>query len=933
MRGSTRAARAGAFAIVGSLILAGAADARGGPSGNLGNGLGRLLAPPAAKGRIRLDQNVLAVRDKAGRVLVDVYAADNSALATVRQRSEASGLKVLDQSAEHKILEGYVAVGDVKALAATPGVASVSQALRPFTRVGAATSQGVQAQRVDRVPRGIDGRGITVGALSDSFDTATETIAGDPLTIHAADDVRSGDLPREGVTVLQDDPGPGTTDEGRAMLQIVHDVAPRAKECFATADGGELNFANNIRALADTAGPCKADVVVDDVGYFAEPFFGDGVISDAVDDVAAKGVHYFSSAGNGSDQQAYQSPLRLVSPAKPGDTSNINLDGVDPNLYQGGFQDFDPGPGVDVAMDEALGFADDDPPNPPSGVGIFDLQWDDPNDPNGATIDPTPKLHVDGEITAAAPVASIPYDGTAGETIRGLVDAIPSGSTDYILTLKDPDGNILQQVDTGTSPETVFQTLPVTGTYTFEVSGFAGDLGDFTFDVNEVTAKSKTSTDLNILLFAPDGSFIGAIADQNQISGKPFEINGLRGAGGLQMVIAKGSTDPGTATQLRFQLEGDLQYTEYVQPFAPSVFGHPTAKGASAVAAFDPFRPTLPEPFTSVGGNLPILFDSAGNRFPQPQIRRKPDVAATDGGNTTFFVSDAAEDADDLPNFFGTSAAAPHAAAIAALVLQARGGPGSVSPTRMRSILQGAAFPHDLDPSHSAASNGGLTITADGAQGDDRRGNPTLETVGSMTDPRFFRVQYSGAGSIVSLTFDGAGADPTGLGRRGNGPSAGLVFDPRPFLAIPALGGPDVFAQGFPFTVGAASPGIDPSAITAQFARPGVGLASPQQFQVMTVRFPSGALGGGRSVAFGVDRDSAVTANGDAEGGNSADQLGPGLLFPKGVVVGPGLSYRAVTSTGRVLTGTLRNRIGAGWTAVDGFGYINAEAAVGRPRR
>jgi len=934
MRGSIRAARAVAFATVGSLILAGAADARGGPPGNLGNGLGRLLAPPAAQGGIRLDQSVLAIRDTAGRVLVDVYADDNSALATVRRRSEAEGLKVQDQSAEHKILEGFVALSDVKQLAATPGVASVSQALKPFTRVGAATSQGVQAQRVDRVPRGIDGRGITVGALSDSFDTATEAIGGGPLTIHAADDIRSGDLPREGVTVLQDDPGPGSTDEGRAMLQIVHDVAPRAKECFATAEGGELNFANNIRALADKSGPCGADVVVDDVGYFAEPFFGDGVISDAVDDVAAQGVHYFSSAGNGSDQQAYQAPLRIVAPDKPGDASNINLAGVPPALYQGGFQDFDPGPGVDVAMDEALGFEDDDPPNPPSGVGIFDLQWDDPNDPNGATVDPTPKVHVDGAITAAAPVASIPYDGTAGETIRGLVDAIPSGTTDYILTLKDPDGNILQQIDTGTSPETVFQTLPVTGTYTFEVSGFAGDTGDFTFDINEVLAKSRTTTDLNILLFAQDGTFLGAIADQNQISGKPFEINGIGGAGPIQMVIAKGSTDPGTATQLRFQLEGDLQYTEYVQPFAPSVFGHPTAKGASAVAAFDPFRPTLPEPFTSVGGDLPILFDSAGNRFAQPQIRRKPDVAATDGGNTTFFVSDAAEDPDNLPNFFGTSAAAPHAAAIAALVLQARGGPGSVSPTRMRSILQGAAFPHDLDPSHSGASNGGLTITADGAQGDDRRGNPTLETVGSMTDPRFFRVQYSGPGSLVSLTLDGAGADPTGLGRRSRDPSAGLVFDPRPFVAIPALGGPDVFAQGFPFTVGAASPGIDTSAVAAQFARPGVGLANRQQFQVMTVRFPNGALGGGRFVAFGVDRDSAVTANGDAEAGNSADQLGPGLLFPQGDVVGPGLRYRAVTSTGRVLAGTLRNRIGAGWTAVDGFGYINAEAAVGRrPRR
>src|SRR3954468_20846081 len=129
-RRSTRVAGAVAFATLGSLTLVGGAAARGGPPGNLGNGLGRLLAPPAAKGGIRLDQSVLAIRDKAGRVLVDVYAADDSGLATVRQRSEANGLNVVDQSAQHKILEGYVAVSNVTQLAATPGVASVSQALK-----------------------------------------------------------------------------------------------------------------------------------------------------------------------------------------------------------------------------------------------------------------------------------------------------------------------------------------------------------------------------------------------------------------------------------------------------------------------------------------------------------------------------------------------------------------------------------------------------------------------------------------------------------------------------------------------------------------------------------------------------------------------------------------------------------------------------------
>jgi len=41
------------------------------------------------------------------------------------------------------------------------------------------------------------------------------------------------------VRVLEEDPKAGT-DEGRAMLQVVHDVAPEAQLAFATAEGDEL---------------------------------------------------------------------------------------------------------------------------------------------------------------------------------------------------------------------------------------------------------------------------------------------------------------------------------------------------------------------------------------------------------------------------------------------------------------------------------------------------------------------------------------------------------------------------------------------------------------------------------------------------------------------------------------------------------------------
>ena len=78
-------------------------------------------------------------------------------------------------------------------------------------------------------------------------------------------------------------------------MQLVRDVAPAARQSFHTAFDGQANFATGILELANDAG---ADVIVDDVIYFAEPMFQDGIIAQAVDSVKA-GVAYFSSAGNG----------------------------------------------------------------------------------------------------------------------------------------------------------------------------------------------------------------------------------------------------------------------------------------------------------------------------------------------------------------------------------------------------------------------------------------------------------------------------------------------------------------------------------------------------------------------------------------------------------------------------------------------------------
>lgn len=890
----------------------------------LGNGLGRLLAESERStfrrmGGLRIDQDALAIRDDAGRVLVHLTPRADADRASFRKQAERSGLVVQTADDEQGTLEGFAPLSAVRRLAALPDTGTIAQALKPVANVGDATSQGVAMQRIDKVhAKGVDGRGITIGALSDSYDAATTTLTGEPLTVHAAQDVASGDLPgpgnrrnRQPVAVIEDlEESEDNSDEGRAMLQIAHDVAPGSKLCFATAFTGLLGFADNVRRLADKKGECGADVVVDDVIYFDEPMFSDNPLSDAIDEVAAKGVHYFSAAGNQGEQQSWDSRVRLVSPERGLPGTNLDFSEVDPSLYDGGLQDMNPGPGTDVAQDLRLGEAG----------GLFDLQWDDPVDLDGPTVG-EPVFSAEGEITEADREPTIgftPSPDMIGEEVQFRADAIPSGTTDLILSVEAPDGTDLGTIDTITSPEVLAVELTQAGEYTITVSGFTdADTGPFTVDVSPVLAPSAVTTDFNALLFDADGNYLGAIADLNSATGRPSEIASLAGVDELQLVISRnGSGRPG-ATQLRNVLNGDIYFTEYSDPLSPAVWGHATAKGATAVAAYDPFRPFLPEFFTSPGGDLPIYFDSAGNRLRRPEIRRVPQVASADGGNNTFFGADNARDPDAQPNFFGTSAAAPHAAAIAALALQKSGGAKAVSPAKLRDRLEKSAFAHDLDPHHSGGRAQGLSLRADGPQGYEQDVVP-----GPMDDPRFFTMSYTGKVPLKSVTLYGETASPTALGTRNRPFSDGIVFDPRPFD-----GEPSFRTDGFPFTVGATWGGLQRNKVSASFSVPAGGEAAAGQFRRMKVDFASG-LRRGQALRFGVDRDLAVSGFGGANEGNGADELGGAVFLPQGYGTPRGLTFVAERVDGRKIRGVMSNRLGKGWTPLDGYGVINAEKAV-----
>jgi len=436
--------------------------------------------------------------------------------------------------------------------------------LRPVyarTHTGSVTSQGDVALRGDlaRTQFGVDGSGVTVGILSDSFDTAA-----DPDTTQS-DDIATGDLPPT-VTILQDY-SPGSSDEGRAMAQLIYDVVPGLDELqFHTAFNSIADFADGIHELAEAG----SDIIVDDIIYLAEPMFQDGLIAQAVDNVTTEGISYFSSAGN-SARQSYEASFQGVGTTELG--SN------------GRFHDFAPNDATtDVRQSVTI---------PSGGFVTVVLQWSDPF----LSVSNLPEAEADTDLDLF------------------LVEA----GTDTILASS--------------------QSLQATTGDPLEIISY------------ENSATSEQSAELLI-----------------QRSEGP---------------------DP---ERIKYVYFDELEPEEFLTRSA-TAYGHANAAGAIAVGATAYFNtpefgttPPQLEDFSSAGG-IELLFETNGSPIDEPELREKPEITAPDGGNTTFFGNQI-NDGDGFPNFFGTSAAAPHAAAVAALMLDVD---PNLTPTEVENIMRNTA--------------------------------------------------------------------------------------------------------------------------------------------------------------------------------------------------------------------------------------------------
>ncbi|RZT20794.1 subtilase family protein [Kribbella sp. VKM Ac-2569] len=253
----------------------------------------RDAATLAAKKQASVQARSLGV--EGSRLGIQVYAA---APVTAQQQAEltALGASVLKNSADFPAVAGAalpstglvsatVPYDKLDAVAALGWVSALRPSVRPAVDVGPITAEGVQLHQADKAQaKGLTGRGQKIGVISGDAD-------------HVADAIAAGELPAD-TQVLQS--AAYGNDEGTAMMEIIHDLAPGAKLAFASTLDTNADYFEAFHVLAKSG----VTMIAEDIALDDEPAFQQGLGAATAEALAKHGIWVSSSAGNLGNRHA-----------------------------------------------------------------------------------------------------------------------------------------------------------------------------------------------------------------------------------------------------------------------------------------------------------------------------------------------------------------------------------------------------------------------------------------------------------------------------------------------------------------------------------------------------------------------------------------------------------------------------------------------------
>jgi hypothetical protein len=509
------------------------------------------------------------------------------------RRLEDAGAVLELQDQQRAMVQAHVSVGDLEKLAAVASVQLIRLPNYGIRHTGSVDTEGDAILRADQVRSllHVDGTGVRVGVISDGLKgvfatgcTTCQGVAGGPIA--------TGDLPnatgtRNGAGVLtassggitghsfsanQDleglpPPSPpcgfsGAGAEGTALLEIVHDIAPGAQLFFANFDT-EMAFRLAVNSLAS-----QTDVVVDDIGFFGEPYDGSSDVStntaNALNSTTNPIRAYFTSVGNEADEH-----------------------------YLGAYLDS----GTDGA----------------SIVGA------------------SGHLHLFQSTTNTGDVLGLgpqPYDE---------IELNAGGEVVIFLNWDDPFGSSTNDYDLFLVEESTGKVVASSTNKQCEGSQFPVDCIDYT---------NETGAEGFFHIFIQNAGNRAAVKNLNMFLFEP----GCAQSGPLKLAPTRVERHNYNTVQSSISAQADAGGTPVSVVSVGAI-----CSGSNQAIAVNPFCANDPD-------HTHIEFFSSNG--PTVDGRTKPDVTAIDGVSTTA--------AGDFENpFFGTSAAGPHAAGIAALLLEA----------------------------------------------------------------------------------------------------------------------------------------------------------------------------------------------------------------------------------------------------------------------